>query len=111
LTSKGITAYSKNAGLKITNQIQILESRLTVNQVEAINRFDALEKGVEKIIARLKLAEEKNLQLQDRINDLEMTLENKKQVEADYLQERDRIGSKIDQLLYKIEEIENIHDD
>lgn len=40
-----------------------------------------------------------------------MTLEDKKQAEADYLQERDRIGLKIDQLLCRIEEIENIHND
>jgi hypothetical protein len=68
------------------------------------NRFEEIEKKVERLIEVCKDHEAANLELKKKIKDLEEELLGKIEAEKGYAREKALIRSRIDRLLVRIEE-------
>jgi hypothetical protein len=68
------------------------------------NRFEEIEKKVERLLAICKDHETANLELKKKIKDLEEELLGKIEAEKGYAHEKALIRSRIDRLLVRIEE-------
>ncbi|MDP2646790.1 MAG: DUF904 domain-containing protein [Desulfobacterales bacterium] len=73
-----------------------------------LSQFETIEKKVEKLIAICKSLEKTNLELRNKIGKLEEDLQSKVLTENSYTEERTLIRSKIDNLLVKLKQVENI---
>lgn len=67
-----------------------------------LRQFDEIENRLEKLVAVCKSYETANLELKNKIAKLEEELEGKVEKEKSYMQERDIIKSKIDNLLSRL---------
>ena len=68
------------------------------------NRFEEIEKKVERLLEICKNYEAANLQLRKKIKDLEEELLGKIEAEKSYAHEKALIRSRIEHLLVRIEE-------
>lgn len=68
------------------------------------NRFQEIEKKVERLIEVCKDHEAANLELKNKIKDLEEELLDKVEAEKSYANEKALIRSRIERLLVRIEE-------
>ena len=68
------------------------------------NRFEEIEKKVERLLEICKNYEAANLQLKKKIKDLEEELLGKIEAEKSYAHEKALIRSRIERLLVRIEE-------
>lgn len=68
------------------------------------NRFEEIEKKVERLVEICKNYEAANLQLKKKIKDLEEELLGKIEAEKSYAHEKALIRSRIERLLVRIEE-------
>jgi hypothetical protein len=68
------------------------------------NRFEEIEKKVERLLEICKNHEAANLQLKKKIKDLEEELLGKIEAEKSYAHEKALIRSRIERLLVRIEE-------
>lgn len=72
---------------------------------EILRQFEEIENKVEKLIGQCKSLEANNLQLADRVKELEQELEQKAEAENHHAEEKTFIRSKIDNLLSKLKDI------
>jgi hypothetical protein len=68
------------------------------------NRFEEIEKKVERLLEICKNHEAANLQLKKKIKDLEEELLGKIEAEKSYAHEKALIRSRIERLLVRVEE-------
>jgi hypothetical protein len=68
------------------------------------NRFEEIEKKVERLLEICKNYEAANLQLKKKIKDLEEELLGKIEAEKSYAHEKALIRSRIERLLVRVEE-------
>ena len=68
------------------------------------NRFEEIEKKVERLLEICKNYEAANLQLRKKIKDLEEELLGKIEAEKSYAHEKALIRSRIERLLVRVEE-------
>ena len=71
-----------------------------------LKKFDEIEAKVERLVEVIKSLEATNLELKNQNDSLNEGLQNKINAEKSYNEERDLIRSKIDNLLVKLEGIE-----
>ena len=71
-----------------------------------LKKFDEIETKVERLVEVIKSLEATNLELKNQNDSLNEGLQNKINAEKSYNEERDLIRSKIDNLLVKLEGIE-----
>ncbi len=71
-----------------------------------LKKFDEIEAKVERLVEVIKSLEAANLELKNQNDSLNEGLQNKINAEKSYNEERDLIRSKIDNLLVKLEGIE-----
>ncbi len=69
-------------------------------------QFEEIEQKVEELINRCKSLKTTNIDLNNRIEHLEKELQEKVDIENNYIEERDLVRSKIDGLLNRLEEKE-----
>lgn len=69
-------------------------------------QFNQIEQKVIKLIEKCKDLEAENRQLKDKVAGLEHDIEQKAALGSEYIDERDLIKSRIDELLAKLEEAE-----
>ena len=69
---------------------------------EVMNQFDLLENKIENVIEQLNAREQDNLELRQKIGDLEAALEEKIEAENRYSKQKASIRNKIESLLDKI---------
>jgi len=69
-------------------------------------QFEEIEQKVEELINRCKSLKTTNTDLNNRIEHLEKELQEKVDIENNYIEERDLVRSKIDGLLNRLEEKE-----
>ena len=72
---------------------------------EIVRQFDEIEQKVGKLIEASKSLEAANQELQKKVDLLEKELQGKIAVESNYIEERDLIRSKIDNLLVRLAEM------
>ena len=72
---------------------------------EILQQFDQIEQRIGRLIEVTKSLEATNGELQKKIETLEKELKEKSQSEKSYLDERDLIRSKVDNLLARLQEI------
>lgn len=65
-------------------------------------QFDEIEKRVEQLFEKIESLETANIQLKDRIKQLEQEVKEKTEAEARFTEEKALVRSKIDALLEKI---------
>lgn len=70
-----------------------------------LRQFDEIEQKVEKLIDVSKSLEATNLELNNKVEKLELELQAKLETENNYQEERALIRSKIDSLLVRLEDI------
>ncbi|MBU1054513.1 MAG: hypothetical protein KKC46_11900 [Proteobacteria bacterium] len=70
-----------------------------------LRQFDEIENRLEKLVAVCKSYEATNSELKSTIVKLEEELQEKSEREKDYIQERDIIKSKIDNLLNRLGDV------
>lgn len=70
-----------------------------------LKQFEEIEKKIERLIEFRKSHEETNLELENKIKDLEEELQGKIEAEKKYAQEKALIRSKIDNLLVRLDGI------
>lgn len=70
-----------------------------------LRQFEEIEKKVEKLVDAYKSLEVSNLELSDKIKRLKEELQSKVEAEDNYAKEKALIGSKIDSLLIRLEDI------
>ena len=71
-----------------------------------LKKFDEIETKVERLVEVIKSLEATNLELKNQNDSLNEGLQNKINAEKSFNEERDLIRSKIDNLLVKLEGIE-----
>ena len=71
-----------------------------------LKQFDEIEAKVERLVEVIKSLEAANLELKNKNDSLNEGLQNRINTEKSYNEERDLIRSKIDNLLIKLEGIE-----
>jgi len=71
-----------------------------------LKQFDEIEAKVERLVEVIKSLEATNLELKNQNDSLNEGLQNRINTEKSYNEERDLIRSKIDNLLVKLEGIE-----
>jgi len=71
-----------------------------------LKKFDEIEAKVERLVEVIKSLEATNRELKNQNSSLNEGLQNKINAEKSYNEERDLIRSKIDNLLVKLEGIE-----
>jgi len=71
-----------------------------------LKKFDEIEAKVERLVEVIKSLEATNRELKNQNGSLNEELQNKINAEKSYNEERDLIRSKIDNLLVKLEGIE-----
>ena len=71
-----------------------------------LKKFDEIETKVERLVEVIKSLEATNLELKNQNDSLNEGLQSKINAEKSYNEERDLIRSKIDNLLVKLEGIE-----
>ena len=71
-----------------------------------LKQFDEIEAKVERLVEVIKSLEAANLELKNKNDSLNEGLQNRINTEKSYNEERDLIRSKIDNLLVKLEGIE-----
>ena len=71
-----------------------------------LKQFDEIEAKVERLVEVIKSLEATNLELKNQNDSLNEGLQNRINAEKSYNEERDLIRSKIDNLLVKLEGIE-----
>ncbi|MCF8068154.1 MAG: DUF904 domain-containing protein [Desulfobacterales bacterium] len=69
-----------------------------------VKQFEEIEQNIEKLIQGRKLIEAENLELKNRIDQLESELQGKVDAENTFTEERALIRSKIDGLLSRLED-------
>lgn len=79
-----------------------MDTELVLLQVEEI------EMKIEQLIEKCKSLEITNLELNNRVENFEKELQDKIENENIYIKDREMLGSKIDGLLNKLEEKENV---
>jgi CHASE3 domain sensor protein len=72
---------------------------------EIVRQFDEIEQKVGRLIEASKSLEATNQELQKKVDSLEQELQGKITVESNYIEERDLIRSKIDNLLVRLAEM------
>jgi regulator of replication initiation timing len=72
---------------------------------QILNQFDQIEKRIGGLIEASKSLEATNEELKKRIESLEEELERKSQNELSFLEEKNLIRSKVDNLLMRLQEI------
>ena len=72
---------------------------------EIVRQFDEIEQKVGRLIEASKSLEATNQELQKKVESLEKELQGKITVESNYIEERDLIRSKIDNLLVRLAEM------
>ena len=72
---------------------------------EIVRQFDEIEQKVGRLIEASKSLEATNQELQAKVASLEKELQGKITVESNYIEERDLIRSKIDNLLVRLSEM------
>ena len=72
---------------------------------EILQQFDQIEQRIGRLIEVTKSLEATNVELKKKIESLEKELKEKSQSEKSYLDERDLIRSKVDNLLTRLQEI------
>ena len=72
---------------------------------EIVRQFDEIEQKVGRLIEASKSLEATNQELQRKVASLERELQGKITVESNYIEERDLIRSKIDNLLVRLAEM------
>lgn len=72
-----------------------------------LQQFDEIENKVERLIKVCKSLESSNLEMRNKIDQLNAELQKKVQAENSFAEEKALIRSKIDNLLVKLEEIED----
>ena len=72
---------------------------------EIVRQFDEIEQKVGRLIEASKSLEATNQELQKKVDSLEKELQGKITVESNYIEERDLIRSKIDNLLVRLAEM------
>lgn len=75
-----------------------------MDQEHILNSFGEIEKQIDMLMESCNQQENTIRDLQARINELEMTLEQRRDLEARYNQEKDVVKQKIDNLLNKLED-------
>ena len=70
-----------------------------------LQQFDEIEKKVEKLMGSLQVLEATNRELKEKVDQLNVALQEKTEAEKNYSEERDLIRSKIDGLLVRLEKI------
>ncbi len=70
-----------------------------------LGQFDEIEQRLEKLIAVCKSYETANMELKNNIAKIEEDLKEKIEKEKSYIQERDIIKSKVDNLLSRLNSI------
>ena len=70
-----------------------------------VEQFDVIEQKVGRLIAASQSLEAKNQELRKKIDSLENELQGKINSEKSYVEERDLIRSKIDNLLVRLAEM------
>jgi hypothetical protein len=70
-----------------------------------IEQFQQIEQKVEELIARCRQRDMENVELKNKVEELERKLIIKQEAENRYNEERNLIGSKIDTLLAKLDEV------
>lgn len=73
-----------------------------------IKHFEEIEQKVDGLIKVCKSLDKKNSGLNAKINDLEIEIQNKIEVEKNYINERNIILLKVKRVLAKLYEIEDI---
>ena len=73
-----------------------------------LRQFQEIEEKVGKVIELCKSQETINLELRNRIKILEEEIQEKVEAENNYVAEKGLIRSKIDSILAKLEEIEEV---
>ena len=72
---------------------------------EILQQFNEIEQKIGMLIEASKTIETQNAELRKKIDTLEKELEGKAKIEKSYLEERDLIRTKIDNLLGRLQEI------
>jgi cell division septum initiation protein DivIVA len=72
---------------------------------EILQQFDQIEQKIGRLVDVSKSLETTNEELRKKIVSLEEELKGKSQGEKSYLEERDLIRSKVDNLLIRLQEI------
>ena len=72
---------------------------------EILQQFDQIEQKVGKLVEVSKSTEATNVELRKKIDSLEKELQGKLEEEKTYIEERELIRSKIDNLLVRLDEI------
>jgi len=75
---------------------------------EIIEHFEEIEQKVDGLINVCKSLDKKNSELNAKINNMEIELQNKIEVEKKYINERNIILLKVNRILAKLYEIEDI---
>ena len=75
---------------------------------EIIEHFEEIEQKVDGLISVCKSLDKKNSELNAKINNMEIELQNKIEVEKKYINERNIILLKVNRILAKLYEIEDI---
>ena len=70
---------------------------------EISQQFDLIEEKVEKLIKVCKSLEKTNVDLKNRIKDLEQELQDRDKAEKQHIEQRDLVREKIDRLMKKLE--------
>jgi len=73
-----------------------------------LRQFQEIEEKVGKVIELCKSQETINLELRNRIKILEEEIQEKVEAENNYVAEKGLIRSKVDSILAKLEEIEEV---
>ena len=73
-----------------------------------LRQFQEIEEKVGKVIELCKSQETINLELRNRIRILEEEIQEKVEAENNYVAEKGLIRSKVDSILAKLEEIEEV---
>ena len=73
-----------------------------------LRQFQEIEEKVGKVIELCKSQETINLELRNRIKILEEEIQEKVEAENNYVAEKGLIWSKVDSILAKLEEIEEV---
>lgn len=71
-------------------------------------QFEEIEQKMEELINRSKSLKTTNTDLNTRIEYLEKELQDKTEIENNHIEERDLVRSKIDALLNRLEEKEEV---
>ncbi len=75
---------------------------------EIIEHFEEIEQKVDGLISVCKSLDKKNSELNAKINNMEIELQNKIEVEKKYINERNIILLKVNRILTKLYEIGDI---